>query len=164
MADLPALPDGLTVRPLRADDVTDAAALLEAAERVDDTGEHWSPEDLAEWWVNDLFDLERDSLVVRSAAGDLVAWATVLALPDFREAFRITLEARVHPDWRGAGLGARMLRHLEDRARELGHRRIHLDTNGTLVEAIAMYRAAGYADVARYNDNPYAEAWFAKDL
>ncbi|KAA1422578.1 GNAT family N-acetyltransferase, partial [Nocardioides antri] len=24
----------------------------------------------------------------------------------------------VHPDWRGAGLGSRMLRHLEDRARE----------------------------------------------
>jgi DNA-binding MarR family transcriptional regulator/GNAT superfamily N-acetyltransferase len=70
----------------------------------------------------------------------------------------------VHPDWRGAGLGSRMLRHLEDRARDLGDHRINLDTNGTLVEAIAMYRAAGYEPVERYNDNPYAQAWFAKNL
>jgi len=70
----------------------------------------------------------------------------------------------VHPDWRGAGLGSRMLAHLEDQARELGFRRIHLDTNGTLVEAIAMYARAGYQPVERYNDNPYAQAWFVKDV
>jgi GNAT superfamily N-acetyltransferase len=70
----------------------------------------------------------------------------------------------VHPEWRGAGLGSRMLRHLEDEARRLGHRRVHLDTNGTLVEAIAMYERAGYTAVERYNDNPYAQAWFVKDL
>jgi DNA-binding MarR family transcriptional regulator/GNAT superfamily N-acetyltransferase len=70
----------------------------------------------------------------------------------------------VHPDWRGAGLGARMLAHLEDRARELGHRRVNLDTNGSLVEAISMYERAGYRPVERYNDNPYAQAWFAKEL
>jgi GNAT superfamily N-acetyltransferase len=70
----------------------------------------------------------------------------------------------VHPDWRGAGLGARMLTHLEDRARELGHCRVNLDTNGTLVEAIAMYQRAGYEPVERYNDNPYAEAFFSKAL
>jgi DNA-binding MarR family transcriptional regulator/GNAT superfamily N-acetyltransferase len=70
----------------------------------------------------------------------------------------------VHPEWRGAGLGSRMLAHLEERARELGHRRVCLDTNGTLVEAIAMYGRAGYAPIARYNDNPYAEAFFARDL
>ena len=27
----------------------------------------------------------------------------------------------VHDDWRGAGLGSRLLRHLEDQARALGH-------------------------------------------
>ena len=70
----------------------------------------------------------------------------------------------VHPEWRGAGLGSRMLRHLEDEARRLGHRQVHLDTNGTLVEAIAMYEREGYQRVERYNDNPYAQAWFAKAL
>ncbi len=119
MAVLPALPDGLTAAPLTADDVSDAAALLETAEAVDDTGEHWSPEDLTEWWVNDLVDLARDSLAVRSVDGALVAWATVLALPTFRDAFRITLEARVHPAWRDRGIGRALLTWQLSRGREL---------------------------------------------
>ena len=70
----------------------------------------------------------------------------------------------VHPDWRGAGLGSRMLRHLEDEAARRGHRRVRLDTNGVLSEAIAMYGGAGYRPIGRYNDNPYAQAWFEKAL
>lgn len=70
----------------------------------------------------------------------------------------------VDDGWRGAGLGSRMLRELESLARRLGHRRVVLDTNGTLLEAIAMYERAGYTRIERYNDNPYAEAWFEKRL
>ena len=70
----------------------------------------------------------------------------------------------VADDWRGAGLGSRMLRELEALAARLGHTRIVLDTNGTLLEAIAMYGREGYAEIARYNDNPYAERWFEKAL
>ncbi|WP_377323928.1 GNAT family N-acetyltransferase [Pimelobacter simplex] len=70
----------------------------------------------------------------------------------------------VHGDWRGAGLGARMLRHLEALAVDQGYRRAVLDTNGTLVEAIAMYERSGYRRIERYNDNPYAEAFFEKEL
>lgn len=70
----------------------------------------------------------------------------------------------VADDWRGAGLGARMLRELETLAARLGHTRVVLDTNGSLREAIAMYERAGYTEIERYNDNPYAEHWFAKDL
>ncbi|MFJ9313953.1 GNAT family N-acetyltransferase [Pimelobacter simplex] len=70
----------------------------------------------------------------------------------------------VHGEWRGAGLGARMLRHLEALAVDQGYRRAVLDTNGTLVEAIAMYERSGYRRIERYNDNPYAEAFFEKTL
>ena len=70
----------------------------------------------------------------------------------------------VHPEWRGAGLGSRMLRHLEAEAARLGHRRLVLDTNATLVEAISMYERAGYSPTERYNENPYAQAWFEKVL
>jgi DNA-binding MarR family transcriptional regulator/N-acetylglutamate synthase-like GNAT family acetyltransferase len=70
----------------------------------------------------------------------------------------------VDPDWRGAGLGSRMLRRLEAEAARLGHDRVVLDTNGTLLEAIAMYERAGYRHIERYNDNPYAQAWFEKEL
>jgi ribosomal protein S18 acetylase RimI-like enzyme len=70
----------------------------------------------------------------------------------------------VDPDWRGTGLGRRMLTELEQHVARLGYPRVVLDTNATLTEAIAMYTGAGYRSVARYNDNPYAERWFAKRL
>lgn len=70
----------------------------------------------------------------------------------------------VHTDWRGGGLGRRMLSSLEEQAAQLGYRRAVLDTNGALVEAIRMYEQSGYTPTERYNDNPYAERWFEKRL
>ena len=70
----------------------------------------------------------------------------------------------VHPAWRGAGLGSRLLRHLEAAAVELGYPTVRLDTNGTLTDAIALYERAGYHHIARYNDNPYAQVWLEKNL
>ena len=70
----------------------------------------------------------------------------------------------VHDDWRGAGLGSRLLRHLEEQARALGYPTVRLDTNAALGEAIAMYQRAGYRAVERYNDNPWATHFFEKAL
>ncbi|HEY2878468.1 helix-turn-helix domain-containing GNAT family N-acetyltransferase [Nocardioides sp.] len=70
----------------------------------------------------------------------------------------------VDPSWRGCGLGVRLLGALEEEAHRLGYREVCLDTNGSLTEAIAMYGGAGYRPIERYNDNPYAQAWFAKRL
>jgi mycothiol synthase len=103
------LPAGLTARPISPDDVPALAALLAAAEEVDDTGIHESVEDLTGWWVNDLVDLERDSLLVSTPDGELVAFATAIAPPTFRDAFDVYLEGRVHPRWRGRGVGRALL-------------------------------------------------------
>ncbi|WP_375000813.1 GNAT family N-acetyltransferase [Aeromicrobium sp. CTD01-1L150] len=70
----------------------------------------------------------------------------------------------VHPSWRGLGLAGRLLRRLEEVARSQGRDVVRLDTNASLTAAIAMYRSAGYQDVPRYNDNPYAQLWFEKRL
>lgn len=70
----------------------------------------------------------------------------------------------VHPQWRGCGLGVRMLAALENEVRRLGYAEVYLDTNSSLLEAISMYERAGYRSIARYNDNPYAGRWFAKRL
>ena len=45
-----------------------------------------------------------------------------------------------------------------------GSRVVRLDTHRSLTEAAALYRSAGYREVAAYNDNPYAHHWFAKNL
>ena len=70
----------------------------------------------------------------------------------------------VHDNWRGAGLGSRLLRHLEDQARALGHDVVRLDTNAALTEAISMYQRAGYRAISRYNDNQWATHFFEKRL
>ncbi len=70
----------------------------------------------------------------------------------------------VAPDARGLGIARRLLMGLEDVARAAGLRAVRLDTNRVLSEAHALYRKAGYAEIARYSDNPYAHHWFGKTL
>ena len=65
---------------------------------------------------------------------------------------------------RGLGIGARLLDALEEQARALGHETVRLYTNRSLAEAKAMYRARGYVEIPRYNDDPYANHWFEKRL
>ncbi|GAA3517520.1 bifunctional helix-turn-helix transcriptional regulator/GNAT family N-acetyltransferase [Nocardioides daeguensis] len=102
------------------------------------------------------------TFVVATSDGEPVAYGGIRPVLDDEtaEIKRMWVDA----EWRGAGLGARMLRHLETLAAAQGHRRVVLDTNRALHEAIAMYERAGYERVERYNDNPYAEAFFAKTL
>lgn len=70
----------------------------------------------------------------------------------------------VAPEARGAGVGKALLAFLEDRARARGAVRLVLDTNKSLAEARTLYARAGYREIARYNDNPYADFWFEKRL
>jgi ribosomal protein S18 acetylase RimI-like enzyme len=65
---------------------------------------------------------------------------------------------------RGLGIGRRLLAELEARAVESGASMTRLETNRTLVEAIALYRSAGYREVPAFNDEPFADHWFEKDL
>jgi DNA-binding MarR family transcriptional regulator/GNAT superfamily N-acetyltransferase len=68
------------------------------------------------------------------------------------------------PSARGMGVARRMLRALEAAARKAGATTLRLDTNRALTEAHALYRREGYREIARFNDNPYADHWFEKRL
>jgi ribosomal protein S18 acetylase RimI-like enzyme len=70
----------------------------------------------------------------------------------------------VAPETRGLGLGRRLLRELEQQARERGVTVARLETNRSLTEAIDLYRSAGYVEVAAFNEEPYADHWFEKSL
>jgi DNA-binding MarR family transcriptional regulator/N-acetylglutamate synthase-like GNAT family acetyltransferase len=70
----------------------------------------------------------------------------------------------VDPTSRGLGVGRRLLEGLEALARENGVSVLHLETNRALSEAIELYRRAGFAEVAPFNDEPYAHHWFEKTL
>jgi DNA-binding MarR family transcriptional regulator/GNAT superfamily N-acetyltransferase len=59
---------------------------------------------------------------------------------------------------RGLGVGRRLLAELEAHAGPV----VRLETNASLTEAISLYRSSGYAEVAPFNDEPYAHHWFEK--
>jgi GNAT superfamily N-acetyltransferase len=66
--------------------------------------------------------------------------------------------------FRGIGLGRRILDRLDEIAAERGCRAVRLDTSAYLIPAVRLYRAAGYREVAAYNDNPKADLWFERSL
>jgi DNA-binding MarR family transcriptional regulator/GNAT superfamily N-acetyltransferase len=70
----------------------------------------------------------------------------------------------VHPDARRLGLARRLLAALEAEAADRGFDVVRLDTHAALKEAQAMYRACGYREIPRYDDNVYAAHWFEKRL
>jgi GNAT superfamily N-acetyltransferase len=70
----------------------------------------------------------------------------------------------VSHDARRHGHGRQLLEALEQAARDAGFRRIVLDTLESHAEAMSLYDASGYERIPAYNENPYASAWFAKDL
>lgn len=70
----------------------------------------------------------------------------------------------VHPGARRLGLARRLLTGLEREAMARGLAVVRLDTHAVLTEAQAMYRACGYSEIPRYDDNVYAAHWFEKRL
>ncbi|WP_249997813.1 helix-turn-helix domain-containing GNAT family N-acetyltransferase [Actinoplanes sp. M2I2] len=82
-------------------------------------------------------------------------------------ALRSSAEIRhlwVSPAVRGIGLGRRLLAALERDAAAHGVTTVRLGTHGSLTEAIALYRAAGYREVPSYDSSPYNQLAFVKEL
>jgi GNAT superfamily N-acetyltransferase len=70
----------------------------------------------------------------------------------------------VLPEARSRGLARRLLGELEQAGRDLGYRRVRLDTGRLQPHALALYAATGYRDIPDYNNNPYASYWGEKEL
>jgi ribosomal protein S18 acetylase RimI-like enzyme len=66
----------------------------------------------------------------------------------------------VAPAARGLGLGRALVAAVVLRAREIGYSRIKLDTLPEMEAALAVYRRAGFAPIARYYDTPVAGTVF----
>lgn len=108
-----------------------------------------------------VFNPPTGAFVIAELDGEVVGGGAIQFLDDERAEIRRMWVSSAH---RGIGLGKRLLAHLESAIARTGRTTVMLDTNSTLTEAIAMYRACGYSAVDRYNDNPYAHLWFSKQL
>lgn len=130
------LPADLTARPATVADADDIYHLIAACEADLDGRVEIDPDDVMAMLTYPSMDLERHSVVVHESTGRLVAAGTV-----FRE-FRI--EADVHPDRRGEGIGTWLLGWAHGRAQPSPDGRIIQSVTDNNHAAAALFAAHGY--------------------
>jgi len=67
----------------------------------------------------------------------------------------------LRPQFRGQGLGRALAERIIAEARQIGYRRMRLDTvEPVMKDAVAMYRKIGFKEIAPYRPNPIAGALY----
>jgi len=67
----------------------------------------------------------------------------------------------IRPDFRGKGLGKRIVEAMLREAKDIGYARMRLDTlPGRMDEAISLYRAIGFKEIPPYYNNPSPETLY----
>lgn len=100
--------DGLEWRAPTDADLPAWVELLAAIEAVDHAGEVIGARELEDQMGLSYFDPVADARLAWTAAGEPVAWGTVLCIPDARQR-RVSLQGAVRPGWRGRGVGSALI-------------------------------------------------------
>jgi putative acetyltransferase len=66
----------------------------------------------------------------------------------------------VKPVFRGKSLGRKLAEAIISKARQIGYRKMRLDTIDIMTEAINLYRSLGFKEVEKYRYNPIEGARF----
>ena len=153
---------GFTIRRARSGD--HAAVAQELADYLAFIGDALDAEgldpDIAHW--QEEYDGRTGVLlVVADTAGGIVGTAAVRLLePGIAELKRMWLR----PACQGTGLGRRLMDACLDEARGLDCRAVRLDSQVRLAAAVHLYRAYGFGEIPRYNDNRRADIWMERPL
>lgn len=129
-----AMPAGLVSRAPTPDDVEAVTEVFAASELAANGVVDTEADELRSDWKRPSFDLADDTIVVLDGER-LVAYA---------EVFSGRAWARVHPDVRGRGIGAALVRWTEGRARELGADKLGQTVSDRDEAAIALLLSHDY--------------------
>jgi mycothiol synthase len=139
------VPDGFTVRPMVAGDESAVAELMNTFDRsfldepdVVDSGE------ITGWWAR--LELERDTQLYLHGGEKVAGAATV---HDRGEDF-LDLDAFVHPEWTGRGLGAAMVDWLEEEAERRGQAVARTSALAADERAVKLLAARGFAPIRHF--------------
>lgn len=77
-----------------------------------------------------------------------------VAIQDLEEGICEMKRLFVLPKFRGFGVGGQLIAELIQRAKDLGYKRMRLDTHPSMLRAQQVYRSFGFSEIGRYNQNP----------
>ena len=151
-------------------DVEAWAALVVAAEKVDQEGENFSAEDLAEQLDRPNLDLPRNTISLW-AGGRMIGYGMAHVSVSVVDVDRVRVGGTIDPEWRRRGLGTTLMRWLIQRAGEL-HAVTHPDFPGQVgtgaasnnVSATSLLDSLGFKaerfffDMRRPLDQPVPDA------
>jgi phosphinothricin acetyltransferase len=122
--------------------IQDRVATLETEERT--------PEERAAWLAARG---PRHPVLVAAADDEVVGWASLNVFNARRAYDHVTdISIYVERDWRGRGVGRRLLEALIARARSLGYHKLVLSAFPFNEAGMAAYRRAGFRDVGIYRE------------
>jgi GNAT superfamily N-acetyltransferase len=141
--------DGIVIRPFRVED-QDAANSLILAGLV----EHWG-------WLDPTMNPDLDDIASTYADGVfLVALqggqvvGTGALVPEAEGVGRI-VRMSVHTHLRRQGVGARILQHLCEFARQAGYQQLVLETTSTWEDAVAFYEKHGFRAIGSWDGDTH---------
>lgn len=111
--------------------------------------------------IEELYLRRRGEFLVGEAGGEIVALGGLRAIDDHAAEM---VRLRVHPRVQGRGYGAAFVTVLEQRAAELGYRRLRADTTVRQQAAMALYRRFGWREVDRKVTGATVTVYFEKYL
>jgi GNAT superfamily N-acetyltransferase len=157
----------IAIRPTRADEPAAVQLLADYGAELVARGRPYSPVDpppgaAGASWV-EVHEMEPPGgafLLLWEGAEPVACGGLRTLAPGLGEIKRMY----VVPGARRRGHARRLLGALEDAASEAGLTRLRLDTNAQQPEALLLYAACGYAEIADYNGSPTATHWFEKAL
>jgi mycothiol synthase len=137
------VPAGFTVRPGRPAEIDAVTATLVAEEVAVRGHSGWDATDTTDWWRG--LELRGEAWVVENGDG---AIAGCLGL--FTRGGDFDGWICVHPDYGGRGLGAALVEHAENRAKDLGGASLKLGSFAENPGAQRLLADAGYHPVRRF--------------
>jgi putative acetyltransferase len=130
--------------------IEEYAAQIRASMGVDLSFQHFAAELMR---LPDMYGPTSGCLLLASRDDE---WVGCCALRRFSDDVCEMKRLYIKPEVRGANLGRQLAERLVAKARELGYRRMVLDTLEDMVAARTLYRSLGFRETEPYYFNPMA--------